>query len=372
MSITNIKEIAQQIIDETASIVAPNTVNLMDQDGYIVASSDIERIGTFHSGALQAIKEKKEIDITPQEISHYKGAKQGVNIPIIKNGEAIAVIGIYGNPDEVRKMAYLLSISTSLFFDQAEKMQVEQRKKKLRSSLSQFVLEKESSQDFFDIALLLGTNLKFPLNLILFSFEQTDLDYDKIYHQFRKNGLLKVSSDLLLKFQNCFLLIKSNDDISYKYMKDNLTDLDIPVKTVVYGEKIKKIEKLHDSFNVCRYFTSLPYQRKMYDVGNFDDLTLLAYCKNAHEYLHCITERMIKALDNYTSFWIYETIEEYLNQDGRIQCVADSLNIHKNTCIYRVNKILNICKLDNCKSMTIFYFLSSILYSKKSAKADKQ
>ncbi|MDC7244193.1 MAG: sugar diacid recognition domain-containing protein, partial [Sphaerochaetaceae bacterium] len=88
MSIKNITTIAQDIIAKTASIVAPNTVNLMDENGIIIASSDQNRIGTFHSGALLAIKEKKEIDIFPDEVKSYEGAKQGVNIPIIKKGKA--------------------------------------------------------------------------------------------------------------------------------------------------------------------------------------------------------------------------------------------------------------------------------------------
>jgi GntP family gluconate:H+ symporter len=45
---------SQKIINALSPIVAPSTLNIFNAEGIILASSDIERIGSFHSGALKA------------------------------------------------------------------------------------------------------------------------------------------------------------------------------------------------------------------------------------------------------------------------------------------------------------------------------
>ena len=75
-------------------------------------------------------------------------------------------------------------------------------------------------------------------------------------------------------------------------------------------------------------------------------------------------------IDKADSFWIYPTLKAYVIFNGKIQSIANSLNIHKNTCIYRVNKLLELINLENCNSFTISYFFRAIIHSTKSTKVD--
>ncbi|MGD1820928.1 MAG: CdaR family transcriptional regulator [Pleomorphochaeta sp.] len=365
MSAKNIKAIAQEIIAKTASIVAPNTVNLMDENGIIIASSDEKRIGTFHSGAYKAINEKKEILIYPNEIDKFEGSKQGVNIPIIKKGKAVAVIGIFGNPDEVKQTAYLLSISTSLFLDQAAYMQKEQRRTELRSNLSEILYSKNNENVFLETIDALGISLKFPLQLVLFSFESKKAQYNTTYQFLRDNKLINSNNDLLIEYPSHYLILKSdfekslttNDFISALNQKN--------IAKIVFSPKIHQLNELSFAAMISKSFMSIPHDRKYYNCTNYDDLALLAFDINSRDLLTKYYENLINELDNMHSYWIYQTIDAYINNDGRIQAMANSLNIHKNTCIYRVNKILEICNLNNCNCFTVSYFFRAIMHIKK-------
>ena len=78
----------------------------------IIASTDLTRIGTFHEGGKQVIKTGIPLEV--YEDNSLSGTQKGVNIPVAHNGILTAVIGISGEPDEVRSYAYLAEKITSI------------------------------------------------------------------------------------------------------------------------------------------------------------------------------------------------------------------------------------------------------------------
>lgn len=368
MTIKNIKKIAQEIIEKTASIVAPNTVNLMDEKGIIIASSDEKRINTFHSGAFQAIKEKKEICIYPNEVDKFQGAKQGVNIPIVKENKVVAVIGIFGNPDEIKQTAYLLSISTSLFLDQDEFMKKEQRKSSLRNNLSEILFSKDNQSEISEILDALAISFKYPIRPIIFNFKETKPSYNSIYNTLIRNNYFSSNSDILLEYPNFYLMLKSNNSRTISKSNFNKFKETLNINKLILGNFVNEINELNQSLSISKALLSQPINNKILDCTNLDDISLLIFDIRSHDLLKPYLSNLITTLDNENSYWIYETIEEYINNNSKISEIAKALNIHKNTCIYRINKILSLCNLNNCNNFTISYFFRSIIYYKKNSK----
>ncbi len=367
MSVKYIKKIAQNIIEQTAHIVAPNTVNLMDENGIIIASSDEKRIGTFHSGAYKAIIEKNEVNIYPNEIKKFEGAKQGVNIPIIKKNKVVAVIGIFGNPNEIKKTAYLLSISTSLFLDQNDYMKREQRRIELRNNLSEVILSKNCENEINEIIEALSISFSYPLKPIVFNFNEQKPKYEVINKELYDNNFISNKKDILIEYPSYYILLKSNCNKNINFGSFINFLKKINTKNIVFGKNIKSICDLSNSIKIAKAMMLLPYEREYYDCMNYDDLALLAFDYNSRDWLNEYYKSIISILDNETSYWIYQTIEEYINKNGKIQSISNTLNIHKNTCIYRINKILRLCNLQNCNSFTISYFFRAIMHIKKTS-----
>lgn len=58
-----LQDIAQKIVDATMEIIDNRNVNIMDKNGFIIASGDKDRIATFHKGADDVIKSNKDVEI---------------------------------------------------------------------------------------------------------------------------------------------------------------------------------------------------------------------------------------------------------------------------------------------------------------------
>lgn len=87
-------------------------INIIDENGIIIASSDKSREDTFHEAAYKLIKGKQEIAKVGSDDPMLLGVKPGVNLPVHYAKDIIGVVGVTGNPVEVQAVAY--AIRTSL------------------------------------------------------------------------------------------------------------------------------------------------------------------------------------------------------------------------------------------------------------------
>ncbi len=135
MNTLSIEAVAQDIVNAIKPLVGNRTINVMNVEGVIIASSDPRRVGTFHKGAADAAGQRRVVRISPSEVGEYPGAKEGINLPVVKNGEVLGVVGIYGVPEEVEQAANLLGVCVDLYLDQAHAARKTQLRKDMRLAL---------------------------------------------------------------------------------------------------------------------------------------------------------------------------------------------------------------------------------------------
>ena len=85
-------EAAERIVREV-SLAVERPVNLMNDHGVIIASTDLSRIGTLHQGAYESIRDNMDCLIVRSD-SDYPGSRIGINIPIRFEGQIAGVVGI--------------------------------------------------------------------------------------------------------------------------------------------------------------------------------------------------------------------------------------------------------------------------------------
>lgn len=105
------EEIIQRFIDRLCDTLHYN-VNVMNRDGIIIASRDSHRIGTYHEIASEIVRKRKDKVIAQEGDSLPSGVLPGVNLPIIHENQIIGVVGITGNYRDVESVAY--SVKTAL------------------------------------------------------------------------------------------------------------------------------------------------------------------------------------------------------------------------------------------------------------------
>lgn len=123
-------EYAQSIAEEMKASIHQD-INVMDEKGLIIASTDQSRIGHVHKGAQRIIREKlPSLVISADDPSC--AVRSGINLPILQNGVPFGVIGITGEPEKVcvygdiiKKMTELMMSTVvtrqeALFLEQAK------------------------------------------------------------------------------------------------------------------------------------------------------------------------------------------------------------------------------------------------------------
>ena len=109
------RDMAQHVIDTIKPTVRHN-INIMDAHGVIIAAVDPERVGTHHAGALQAVAAQGPVEIWDRDDA--TGVRPGVNIPLWHDDTVRGVVGLTGNPDEVRSTAELIALTVELLLTQ--------------------------------------------------------------------------------------------------------------------------------------------------------------------------------------------------------------------------------------------------------------
>ena len=103
MSVYNLDpRLAQDIVTRTMKIIDTN-INVMDGKGRIIGSGDEERLGEFHEVVLLALSHGRIVDIDDAVARQLHGVKPGINLPLRLEGEIVGVIGLTGNPGQLRQ-----------------------------------------------------------------------------------------------------------------------------------------------------------------------------------------------------------------------------------------------------------------------------
>ena len=109
------RELAQRLVEQVAPSLVHN-VNIMDAGGVIIGSLDAARIGTLHDGARDAAVRGEAVHIAPGD--EHPGTRPGVNIPLIVDGQVVAVVGVTGFPAEVLPVAQVLVLTVQMLLSQ--------------------------------------------------------------------------------------------------------------------------------------------------------------------------------------------------------------------------------------------------------------
>lgn len=122
-------DLANKIVREVRRLITENII-IINIEGVIIASTDTERIGQFHEGALRCAKQKKIVIITKEDERRLQGVKAGMNLPLLFHDEVIGVIGITGEPENISRYSEILRKMTELLIHEnyfLEQLELEHR-----------------------------------------------------------------------------------------------------------------------------------------------------------------------------------------------------------------------------------------------------
>ena len=130
-------DLARKFIEQITQYTDYN-INIMNEQGYIIASRDSKRVGTFHEVAYHIITGKEDMAVTSGE-NDYPGVRPGINMVINIDGKRAGVVGITGDPEQIKPVALItkMAIEAMLKYEKQheELMRRQNRKERFLSLL---------------------------------------------------------------------------------------------------------------------------------------------------------------------------------------------------------------------------------------------
>lgn len=104
-------QIAATIVANIKDVLR-HEINLFNTHGVIIASTDTARIGQEHEAAALAAQSKRTVYVDAQH--PYRGAKNGINTPVLIDGQVVAVIGVTGEREAVESFGNVIRKMTEI------------------------------------------------------------------------------------------------------------------------------------------------------------------------------------------------------------------------------------------------------------------
>jgi carbohydrate diacid regulator len=327
-------------------------VNIMDERGIIIASKTPNRIGSFHEIAFQIINSECEMIIVDNENS-YIGVKEGVNMALLYKNKKIGVVGITGNPSEVKAVAMVIKmcIETMLEYELYKEERYQRRNMKEQFLMRILYREDIDENELIEDSEKIGLTQELIRIPIYISFlNKTDV-ITGVMENIR-NGKYHSKQDIMCITKNDALII-------FKNLEGNISDLYDNYKYIIgeYLSPALNYLRLNDiDTKIC--------------IGSFQN----RYMNYKYAYRHCMWLHE-NIHEEKNSYYFYDYIDEYFHSllpiselngvfsvfksycdqkfiDNFVEVIdalyktnynsaesSKAMFVHKNTLAYRFNKI---------------------------------
>lgn len=170
------RKIADTIVKQTKELTQLN-MNVMDKHGIIISSSDPDRIGMLHEGAVQVVRTGNEVMITGEQAARWAGSRPGINMPIYFHAEVVGVIGITGQESEVIPFGRAVRMMTELLLQQSYLTEQVEMKERSKMYLVQELIagiDPAAKEGLYTRGELLSVNLRLPRVLMIIGMEHLE------------------------------------------------------------------------------------------------------------------------------------------------------------------------------------------------------
>ena len=162
---------AQEIVMEIGNIVGQN-INLMDEQGVIIASTDPSRIGSHHQAANSILTQGlEEVYVSPEQASD--STRTGLNLAVKDGERTVGVVGISGEYDSIYGYGQIVKKMTEILIrERSEEDTRRVDRQVLHRYLEEWVLEdgfRRGGQDFVEKGQRLGIDIRLPRRVLVVS-----------------------------------------------------------------------------------------------------------------------------------------------------------------------------------------------------------
>ncbi|WMJ86256.1 CdaR family transcriptional regulator [Anaerocolumna sp. MB42-C2] len=342
---------AQRFIEKIRKYTDYN-INIMDEKGIIIASRTESRIGTFHEIAYRIIHGEED-EIIVENDNQFVGVKAGINAAFFYKNNKIGVIGITGEPSEIRPISLIIRMSMETMLEYEIYKEERYQRRNIKEQFLNLILygENVTEEELGEYAQRLNFKEELIRIPILIRFNEKSDQAEQILSGIRERHLTSSQDISGVTRNNCIII--------FKHFDGKLLEL-LQTYKIFIGESLSRI---------LQYLKTNHIDYKLY-TGSFQN----KFAQYRISYLHCkwLFENT-KPVKN--SYFFYDYLQEYLHSlipltelngifeifktqfddkfinnyieivsaldstDYNLAEASKYIHIHKNTMSYRLDKL---------------------------------
>jgi carbohydrate diacid regulator len=344
------KHIALRIVSDISEIINQH-VNMMDNEGIIIASTNRDRIGTYHAGAYKVISEQIE-ELVISNDKEYEGARKGINLPVVLNGDIVGVIGVTGEYKEVKKYSQIIKRMTEILLLENYSTELLKLDEIIKQHFfDDWLLSNRSfyDQEFVERGRRLGIDVNIPRRILVVEIVDHAKYTDNVKGQRIIDGVNKIVR-MIIEEIGSSVFIKISSRMVCLIAEEGDT------KMFSTAEKIKiNVKKIHnldvligiDSFDrmvnhsFIKAKKALRAAKKFLNgICSYNEITLETFIdeisqESKQEFVrHIFNGYSNEEIKNWMAM-----LRVYFNTNGSLGRTASEFLIHKNTLQYHLKKL---------------------------------
>lgn len=333
------RALAQDIVDRAMAIL-PYNVNVMDYLGIIIGSGDAQRLCTRHEGAQLVLADGRMVEIDSGAAARMGGVRPGVNLPLMLDHKLVGVLGITGEPEEVRVYGELVKMTAEMLMEQRRQQADRQWRQRRSEDLLSRLLFQDCPDSLVDEARQLGLQPQLARQAVLIELAE-QLDSATAVAAWlcsrHADSWCVLHEPTLLYW--CRTTSREPDD---EALLKQFAEHGWPAVRMATVEPSADLPALRhacaaarDLLNYARH--SLPDQRLL---RLADHRLALLFWRHRDDWLAVQVAEPVARLHKHPQ--LLETLASWLTHNSESQACAEALGIHRNSLRYRLDRIAEI------------------------------
>ncbi|CDF94439.1 MULTISPECIES: sugar diacid recognition domain-containing protein [unclassified Pseudomonas] len=343
-------DLAQDIVDRAMAIL-PYNVNVMDNQGLILGSGERERINTRHEGAQLVLANGRVVEIDAHTALQLKGVQPGINLPLMLDQRLIGVLGITGEPEQLRTYAQLVRMTAEMLLGQRNQQAEQQwRRQRCDDLLALLLGDAGDSPRLLDEARQMG--LKPQLSRVPYLFE-LGLEHGP------GQTVEALSAWLMSRYPDSWCLTSSKSSLLWcrpvtasvenERLLGKLDGLGWNILRVAVGGQAEGLAGLRRCYrrvgDLLAYGRDVLPQSRLLTLSRYR-LPVLLWRHRDDDALDELLTPLRKVIAKDSNGQLLATLRSWCEHDGQSQACAEALGIHRNSLRYRMERIAELSGVD--------------------------
>lgn len=343
------QEAGTQIVQEIKACVGCD-VNIMDQSGCIMASTDPSRVGQLHPTAREIVRR----NLDGVEVSHQEDTmREGINLPICLHGVCEGVLGITGDPEQVRPYGRLAKKMTEILLQSLEqkRQQFAQDRAKMLFIETWIFDENLDWETLSHRGILLGIDIQQPRRVAIVAFENRETV------ELQKSSLIEMLS-FTLKDQQEVICTAINQKVLLLFAGKSMDRAGDILHRVIQEAAYRGIGTLKVGMSGVsqgardlrrKYFEAKSALRlaKPGKIQIYSSASPEAILQSIPPQLRQdVVQTVLPPIQSEEQQELMTCLRLYFEHDGQIEAAAAQAGVHPNTFRYRIGKLTKLTGYD--------------------------